>query len=249
MSPGRWRRPLSLLAAGLLAGTLAGPVQAAYPATDAVNSTAFKLACLGFDDPYPAKMQTASKAALVRLGHTTSAITGAKFTRAAYLATVGDDWAAYVHSHGDYYWSPADGRRFSGFREDSGDCGQAIIYSKDIAAKRGGRQSNLVFISTCHNGEVNTTLPGAFGIAKVKVRGTLSNGPEFYVSYLGSAWDNDEWLFEQAFWDGLSNGRSVGQAFDLASAQVFPHDLEADWWGTYLWRGVAGPITTCPGCS
>ena len=83
----------------------------------------------------------------------------------------------YVHSHGDYYWHPADQRRYSGFREDSGDCNQSVVYSKDIKDKRAGRATNLVVISTCFNGDANTTMPGAFGIAKTKAGELDWNGP------------------------------------------------------------------------
>src|SRR5437773_1252623 len=87
----------------------------------------------------------------------------------------------------------ADRRRYTGFREDSGDCSQAVIFSKDIKAKRAGRQSNLVFVSTCHAADSNTTLPDAFAIAKTKSSGSTNQGPEFYVGYIGVQWDSDEW--------------------------------------------------------
>ena len=70
--------------------------------------------------------------------------------------------------HGDHYYYPGGGQ-YAGFREDAGLCsGARIVYSKDIAAARAGRQSNLVIMSTCHLGETKTTMPGAFGIPKVK---------------------------------------------------------------------------------
>ena len=46
-------------------------------------------------------------------------------------------------------------------------------------------RSNLVVISTCENGNANTTMPGAFGIAKSKAKELDWNGPEFYLGYLG----------------------------------------------------------------
>ena len=248
MSPGRSRRPFAVLAAVGLIAALATPVRAAYQATVAVNDTAFDPVCLGFEDSYPEKMVVAARAAMTRLGHATTSQTGAAFTRAAFLTSVANDWSVYVHSHGDYYWHAADGRRYSGFREDSGDCAQSVIYSKDIAAKRGGIQSNLVFISTCHNGEANTTLPAAFGIAKSKALEGHWNGPEFYVSYLGDAWDSDQWVFEQAYWDSIGPGYGAGEAFDVAEAESFSHGLSANWWGSYVWNGRAGPLHTCPDC-
>ena len=68
-----------------------------------------------------------------------------------------NDWGYYVHSHGDFYLN-ADGHRYTGFREDSGDCTQSVVFSKDLKAKRAGRASNLVFISTCHAADSNATL-------------------------------------------------------------------------------------------
>ncbi len=249
MSPGRWRRLAAPLAAALLLSGLAVPARAAYQATIAVNDTAFDTVCLGFEDSYPEKMYAAAKAAYTRLGYTSMGMSGAAFTRASLLTGVADDWGFYVHSHGDYYWHAADGRRYSGFREDSGDCAQAVIYSKDIAAKRGVHQSNLVFISTCHNGDPGTTLPGAFAIGKSKATGEKWNGPEFYLGYLGDAWDNDQWQFEQVYWDTIGPGLGTGRSFDEALAQVFVHDLEADWWGTYNYGGRPGLFSGCPNCS
>ena len=248
MSPGRWHRPLSLAAVLLLVAGLAAPARAAYGSTVAINDTAFDPVCLGFEDGFPEKMKAAAKAAFVRLGHAVTLQEGAGFTRAKYLSAIADDWSTYVHSHGDFYWHTGDQRRYSGFREDSGDCSQAIIYSKDIATKRAGRQSNLVFMSTCHNGEAATTMPGAFAIPKRKALPGDWAGPNFYVGYLGDAWDSDEWKFEQKFWDTLGPGLGTGFAFDTAANQVFAHDLEANWYGSYAWNGRGGPLPDCPNC-
>ena len=125
----------------------------------------------------------------------------------------------------------------------------AELFSKDIKAKRLGRQTNLVFISTCHAADSVTTMPDAFAIAKTKSVGSANQGPEFFVGYVGLRWDSDEWIFEQRFWDALGNGKSVGQAFDFAMLGAFKDpDFDADWWGTYQWTGVAGPWTTCTNC-
>jgi hypothetical protein len=228
----------------------AATAMAAYPASVDVNTTAFNPPCDGDANGIVPKMQTAAKAALARLGHVTSAFTGAAFNRTATLKRTPGDWAYYVHSHGDYYWHAADARRYTGFREDSGDCAQSVVFSKDIKAKRLGRQSNLVFISTCHAADANTTMPDAFAIARTKSIGAANQGPEFYVGYIGIQWDTDEWLFEQRFWNALAGGKSVGAAFDVAMLGSFGHpEFDADWWGTYHWSGVAGPWTTCPNCS
>ncbi|MBF6604743.1 MAG: hypothetical protein IVW53_04085 [Chloroflexi bacterium] len=246
----RWRRWLSaILPALVLTALLAGPARAAYQASADSNQTAFRPPCVGFTDSLPGKMLTAAKAAYSGLGYATGAFSGTSFTKRHTLARTIDDWGYYVHSHGDYYYNP-DGRRYSGFREDAGSCSQAIVYSKDIAAKRAGRESNLVVISTCHNGDSNTTLPAAFGIEKVKATGSAWNGPEFFLGYLGTAYDNDEWMFEQRFWDALASHHRVGEAFDIAYLGSFTHrDFRADWWGSYNGYGLPGPYNPpCPNC-
>ena len=125
----------------------------------------------------PSGCSALATSGLAALGYDVKGYKGAPFTRAHVLVRTVGDWCYYVHSHGDYYWHPADQRRYSGFREDSGDCIQAIVYSKDIKDKRAGRETNLVVISTCFNGDSNTTLPGAFGIAKSKAGELDWNGP------------------------------------------------------------------------
>ncbi len=178
MSPGQWIRRLALpLLAASLAAAAAGPVQAGYQGTVASNESAFEPPCLSFDDPYPEKMMKAAAAALGALGYDSRSYSGAAFTRASYLARTANDWGTYVHSHGDHYWNAADGRRYAGFREDSGDCSQSVVYSKDIAARRAGRATNLVVMSTCHLGEDTSTMPGAFGIAKKKYGAGSWGGP------------------------------------------------------------------------
>ncbi len=250
MSPGRWiRRLAAVLLAASLSATPAGSAHAGYPGTIASNRSAFEPPCLGFVDAYPTKMLKAATAAFGALGYETHADTGAAFTRASYLARTGSDWGTYVHSHGDFYWHAADGRRYSGFREDSGDCSQAVVYSKDIALKRAGKQANLVVMSMCHVGEDASTMPGAFGIAKKRYPAGTWGGPEFFVGYLGSAWDNDEWTFEVAFWNAIGPGYGAGEAYDVASAQVFTHAFDANWWGSYAYTGRAGPLPSgCDRC-
>jgi hypothetical protein len=250
VSHARWWRPLAppLLAIAVLMTGSAATVMAAYPASIDVNTTAFNPPCDDDANTVVGKMQSAAKAEYGRLGYVASAFTGAAFTRAATLSRTPNDWGYYVHSHGDHYLN-ADGRRYTGFREDSGDCSQQVVFSKDIKAKRAGRQSNLVFISTCHAADPVTTMPDAFGIAKTKSIGSANQGPEFYVGYLGLQWDSDEWTFEQRFWSGTGGGRAVGAAFDVAMLGAFKNpDFDADWWGTYQWTGVAGLFTTCTNC-
>jgi hypothetical protein len=245
-------RPLAppLLAVALLMTGSASAALAAYPASIDVNTSAFNPPCDGDANGIVPKMQAGAKAAFARLGHVATAFSGAGFTRAATLKRTPADWGYYVHSHGDYYWHAADARRYTGFREDSGDCNQAVVYSKDIKAKRAGRQSNLVFVSTCHAADANTTMPDAFAIAKNKAVGGASQGPEFYVGYVGVQWDADEWLFEQRFWNALAGGKSVGAAFDVASLGNFGDPaFDANWWGSYDWSGAAGPWGVCANCS
>ncbi len=231
--------------------TLCGGVRAAYPATVDVNDTAFDPQCRGgFENSFPEKMYAAASTAYKSLGYATVAVSGPAFTKAHVLSRTPNDWGYYVHSHGDRYVH-SDGKSYSGFRADDGRCtGASIVYSKDIAAKRLGRQSNLVVMSTCFLGDANTTMPAAFAIGKSKAMALQSNGPEFYLGYLGAAWDSDEWKFEQRFWDALSGGKGVGAAFDLAMAGGgFNNPFAADWWGSYYWSGRAGPISTCPNCT
>jgi hypothetical protein len=251
VSRARWWRPLAppLLAVAILMTGSAATALAAYPASIDVNQTAFNPPCDGDVNNIVPKMLTAAKAGFNRLGHVASSFTGAAFTKAATLKRTPADWGYYVHSHGDSYLNP-DGKRYTGFREDSGDCSQAVVFSKDIKAKRLGRQSNLVFISTCHAADSGTTMPDAFGIAKTKSVGGTSQGPEFYLGYIGIQWDSDEWIFEQRYWNALAAGKSVGAAFDVAMLGAFNHaSFDANWWGTYWWSGAAGPMTVCSNCS
>jgi len=231
----------------LMTGSAASAM-ASHPASIDVNTSAFNPPCDGDANPIVPKMQAAAKAGYARLGHTASTYTGSAFTRGATLTRTPYDWGYYVHSHGDNYYN-VDGRRYTGFREDSGDCSQAVVYSKDIAAKRLGRQSNLVFVSTCHSADAVTTMPAAFAIEKTKSIGAANQGPEFFVGYIGVQWDSDEWIFEQRFWNALAGGKSVGAAFDVAMLGAFGHSgFDANWWGTYSWSGAAGAWTLCRNC-
>ncbi len=250
----RWRSlgpPLIAILAVLTSslGPTTAPVAAGYQATADSNESAFEPPCIGWDDPHPERMLSLAVSGMTALGYSVGGYKGASFTRAHTLARTIGDWAYYVHSHGDYYWYAPEQRRYSGFREDSGDCSQAVVFSKEIKDKRAGRATNLVVISTCFNGDSYTTLPGAFGIGKTKAGELHWNGPEFYLGYLGQAYDNDEETFEVAFWDALKKGKGVGPAFDLAMLGRFTHaDFDADWWGSYVWSGRAGPGGTCATC-
>ncbi len=247
VSLGRARRlvALPLLAALALLAPGASPAFAAYQASADSNVSAFRSPCVGFQDNHPAQMIALAVTGLNSLGYATTGFTSTGFTHASVLARTVGDYSFYVHSHGDYYWYAPAQRRYSGFREDSGDCDQAVIFSNQIATARAGRFTNLVVISTCHNADPGTTLPSAFGIAKTK---SQTGASHFYLGYLGIAYDNDEQAFETAFWAALERGQSVGAAFDLGALQNFSHPLDADWWGTYTWSGRAGAAVFCTRC-
>jgi hypothetical protein len=248
MSPGRRTRQLAVLLSMMaLAAVAAGPARAAYQATIDTNVSAFSFDCLKFNDTYPSKMQAAALAGFRNLGFTTTSYSGAVFTRAHVLARTVADWGYWVHSHGDHYWNP-DGKQYAGFKEDAGLCaGARTVYSKEIATARASQKTNLVIMSTCHLGESVTTMPGAFGIQKVKAATGAWAGPNFYFGYLGSAWDSDEFTFETRFWNALGPGLGVGEAFDEAKLGVFNAGFAANWYGSYDWTGRAGPLPT--GCT
>ncbi len=250
MSPGRWTRKLAvLLAMAALAAVAAGPARAAYQATADSNVSAFSFNCIKVNDAFPAKLLAAAVAGYRNLGFSTTGYSGTAFTRAHVLARTPADWGYYVHSHGDHYLN-ADGRRYAGFKEDAGLCtGARTVFSKEIAAARAGRLSNLVIMSTCHLGETNTTMPGAFGIPMVKARSGAWAGPNFYLGYIGLTWDSDEFAFETRFWNALGPGFGVGQAYDVAKLGSFNAGFAPNWYGSYVWNGRAGPLPTCTKCT
>jgi hypothetical protein len=248
MSPGRWKRRLVLLAlAASLAAAAAGPARAAYQATADSNTTAFSFNCIRLNDTFPAKLLAAAVAGYRNLGYSTTGFSGVAFTRAHVLARTPADWGYYVHSHGDNYSYGA--QRDYGFKEDAGLCsGGRTVFARDIASVRGGRQSNLVIMSTCHLGETSTSMPAAFAIPKTKARTGAWAGPNFYLGYVGETWDSDEFTFETRFWSAIGPGFGAGQAFDVARLGAFNPGFAANWYGSYAWTGRAGPLSTCNGC-
>ena len=250
MSPGRWLRSLAaLVGAAALVAAAAGPVHAAYQATAYSNSTAFSFNCIGINDTYPSRLLASALAGYRNLGYATTGVTGTAFTKAQVLGRTLNDWGFYVHSHGDNYLYSGSTRDY-GFKEDAGLCsGARTVFARDISAVRRGRASNLVIMSTCHLGESGTTMPGAFGIAKTKAGWGAWAGPSFYVGYLGEAWDSDEYTFEARFWSALGPGYGVGQAFDVARLGAFNVGFAANWYGSYVWTGRAGPLPSgCTSC-
>jgi hypothetical protein len=249
MSPGRWLRSFAaLVGAAALVAAAAGPAHAAYQASADSNTTAFSFNCIGFNDAYPARLLSAALAGYRNLGYSTTGYSGTAFTRSQVLSRTAGDWGFYVHSHGDNYSDPPPAD--FGFREDAGLCnGSRVIQARDIAAVRRGRVSNLVIMSTCHLGESGTTMPGAFGISKTKAGWGSWAGPSFYLGYVGATWDSDEYAFETRFWSAIGPGYGVGQAFDIARLGSFNPGFAANWYGSYVWTGRAGPLQTgCTNC-
>jgi hypothetical protein len=250
MSPGRWLRSIAvLLGTAALVVAAAGPVRAAYQATVDSNTSAFSFSCIKVNDAFPAKMLASAVAGYRNLGYTTTGYSGASFSKTQVLSRTLNDWGFYVHSHGDNYLN-ADKTRDFGFKEDAGLCtGAKTVFARDIAAVRLGRASNLVVMSTCHLGESATTMPGAFAIANKKASWGAWAGPNFYLGYVGAAWDSDEYAFETRFWGAIGPGYGVGQAFDVAMLGSYNAGFGANWYGSYVWNGRAGPLPSpCPKC-
>ena len=253
MSPGRMqlRRVLRSIAVALGAAALvvaaAGPVRAAYQATADSNTSAFTLNCIGVNDTYPSRLLAAALAGYRNLGYAISGYSGASFTNTQVLSRTLSDWGYYVHGHGDNYLYSGSTRDY-GFKEDAGLCtGARTVFARDISAVRRGRASNLVIMSTCHLGESGTTMPAAFAIPKTKAGKDAWAGPNFYLGYLGEAWDSDEYAFETRFWSAIGPGYGVGQAFDIAKLGAFNVGFSANWYGSYAWTGRAGPLPS--GCT
>lgn len=240
------RLSVGLLMVGLL-GASAGATLAGYQGSVYSSITAFSGPCLGFDDAFPEKLRKAALAAFVGLGFGSASFTKDQFTKSRFLSRTPADWAVYVHSHGDYY---TNGK--PGFRPDAAVCSAGPLTSADIAAKRpSSQQTNLVVMSMCHLGEnvARNDMPLVYGIEKLKAGSGGWRGPEFYLGYVGSIWDSDQWDFESIFWDRLLGGASVGKAFDVAMASGdFKDGFDADWWGSYTYLGWPGPYSGCTKC-
>ena len=143
--------------------TLAPPAESA---TVFANRTAFTEACTGTANTLPDQLARQARTALAALGWEVGGAVGPGFTRRAAVAGAASA-AFYVHSHGDLYWDTKSDARVGGFRADAGLClGAPILLPSEIAAmRRGVPPASLVYISSCHNGERASRLPGAFGIA------------------------------------------------------------------------------------
>jgi hypothetical protein len=243
----RWRQLAVAWAIALAASVSAAPTAAlaAYQGSVYSNWTAFN-PCLGIVDSYPDKMRTEAVAALTNRGFATSGFTKDTFTKSKFLGRTPGDWAVYVHSHGDFY------NNKPGFRADGGVCSGSIVSSADIATKRPStQQTNLVVMSTCYLGSSDSRndMPLVYGIQKLKAGINSWRGPEFYLGYIGSTWDNDQWEFEVILWDRLMGGSNLGSAFDVAlGTGHYAASFDADWWGSYTYMGHPGPYTSCSKC-
>src|ERR1700690_4393969 len=162
--PSHRRRTLPFAAAAL-ASSLAAVVAAlgmtppaaladTFPASVYSNVTAFDT-CDGTPDSISRSLEVLAQKGFTFLGYTSTAYITSGFTRGRVLSRAATDQAVYVHSHGDQYYDPYP-KQVQGFREDSGDCSQAIVYATELAAVRSA-SVHLVIMSTCHLAEAART--------------------------------------------------------------------------------------------
>jgi hypothetical protein len=245
------RAELLLVSALIAASTLGSTAPGAFAAQGQVrsNSDGFAYRCLGYTDTYPQQLYTLAVSQMTKLGYAvTDASLGSAFTRSAFLTTVGKDYAVYVHSHGDNYWSASGYPNVdSGFLQDPGTtrCNSSstdVVRSSSIKAATYGGAYTLVIMSTCYLGADSTTMPGAFQIEKTK----LSPEKEFYLSYADHVYDSSMLRFEQAFWSYINSGNpnyTLWGAFTYAnSIGGYPIPDAQDpflpnWWGSSIYNG------------
>jgi hypothetical protein len=236
-----------LVAASALAST--APSALALKAQVRSNSDGFSLAWLGFADTYPQQLYSLTINQMAKLGFSIAdASIGPTFTKNAFLTTVLQDYAVYVHSHGDNYWAASGAPNIdSGFLQDPGtgrcnDYTKDLVRSSSIKAATAGSPYNLVIMSTCSLGSDKSTLPGAFQIAKSK----LSSRPEFYLSYVYHTYDSSMLRFEQAFWSYINSGNpnyTLWGAFTYANSlggYSYPDSADPfmpNWWGSSIYNG------------
>jgi len=245
-----WHRLGPTLAAFAVTLALgAAPVQAEYQASDYANVTAFDV-CDGTSDTISADLKVIARDAYRYFGYTTSTYAGDTFTKGKVLARNPGDVGIYVHSHGDFYGA----NDIQGFRDDGGDCSQAIVYANEIKKGRTGG-ANLVVMSTCHLGEAGrngyASMSEVYGIERKRSdpSGGGYRGPEFFLGYKGLAWTADQLRFERAFFDYATNGKNLGEAFKLAlAAATIRYATEPTWFGTYTYSGRPSPVLPCELC-
>lgn len=247
------KRASTLLVSVVIAASALGAsvqMAAAYNAHVWSNSDAFKATCLGFNDTYPLQHFNLSVAQLGKLGFgPVAGALGPGFTRTAFLNNVLNDYAVYVHSHGDNYWAASGAPNIdSGILQDpgTGKCNSSkdMIRSSSIRAATQGSFYNVVIMSTCMLGSNSSTMPAAFQIAKTK----QATDYEFYLGYVYHTWDSSSLRFEKAFWSYMNGGtphsRSLAQAFAYAAsiggyAAVSTREpFQANWWGNPNYDGT-----------
>ena len=142
------------------------------------------------------------------------------------------------------------GRRYTGFRADPATAPGVVVFSKDIEAKRSGRQSNLVVMSTCFSADAaKHDDAGRVRDREDEDDRPGKQGPEFYVGYIGAAGTSTSGSSSSG--SGMRSAKkSVGASFDVAMlGAVQRPELRRRLVGHYHWSGRAGPWTTCPNCS
>jgi hypothetical protein len=244
------RAQLMLVSALIAASALAATAPGAFALRGQVrsNSDGFGTSCVGFVDTYPQQLYSLTVTQMSKLGFAVAdSSIGSTFTRNAFLSTVLQDYAVYVHSHGDDYWASAGYPKIdSGFLQDPGPgrCNNSsdIVRSSSIKAATLGTPYNLVIMSTCFLGSEKSTMPGAFQIEKSKT----SNQPEFYLSYVGHVYDSSMLRFEKAFWSYINSGNpaySLWGAFTYANSlggyasPDFYNPFMPNWWGSANYNG------------
>lgn len=245
-----WHRlgpPLTAFIVMLALG--AGPARGAYQGSVYSNITAFD-ACDGTSDTISAELRSIARDAYRYFGYSTTAFVREDFTRSKVLARNPADNGVYVHSHGDFY----GGNDIQGFRDDGGDCSQAVVYATEIKKGR-STGANLVVMSTCHLGEAGrngyASMSEAYGIERKRSdpSGDGYRGPEFFLGYKGLAWTADQLRFERAFFDYATHGKNLGDAFKLAmAAETIRFATDPTWFGTYTYSGRPSPVPPCDLC-
>jgi hypothetical protein len=218
-----------------------------------VNSDDFTTACMGVNDTYPQALYNQAKAGLTALGYVTGQdVIGHGFTRAAFLANVGLDFAVYVHSHGDVYKSSSIK---AAFLQDP-PAGRCNDYTKDYVSAAQVKASaippySLVIMSTCYLGSIYqphkgsaypNLMPDAFGIPKNQ---DATNGT-FYLGYVYDTYDSSQYKFEHYFFQELAGSGDSFMDGWVYAQDMGPYDYPdasdpflAAWYGD---QNDAGPL-------
>ena len=252
-----WHRLRGLLAALVVAIVIVGPARADSIQGSVYSNVTALSVCDDTPDTISAQLRDLARGAMTSLGYSTTAFSGKPFAKPTVLARASVDLGAYVHSHGDFYGAGD----IQGFRDDGGDCTQAVVYATEIRKARitsDGRLfgAKLVVMSTCHLAEAPRNgypaMSEAYGIERVKSdpTGAGYRGPEFFLGYRGLAWSSDMLRFESAFWGYVTDGWNVGDAFRLSLAgNTLRWGTVPDWFGSYTFSGRAMPTSPCLTCA